>query len=131
MNPLRYLATLTPGRLVLWCYLAWYVATVARHFDPSPRLWFTSLGLAGIIGIALCISTAAGGGQRPGFWPVARLFLMPFCVSSFAALVKDRGYVLVFPPTLRENLQGLALCAAMCLATALARWLAPVGPART
>jgi hypothetical protein len=34
---------------------------------------------------------------------------MPFCVSSFAALVKDAGYILVFPPTPHENLVGLGL----------------------
>jgi hypothetical protein len=32
---------------------------------------------------------------------------MPFCVSSFAALVKDAGYLLIFPPSLRENAIGL------------------------
>jgi hypothetical protein len=34
---------------------------------------------------------------------------MPFCVSSFAALIKDAGHVLVFPPTRRENLIGSGL----------------------
>ena len=48
-------------------------------------------------------------------WQIFRLYLMPFCVSSFAALVKDAGYVLVFPPSLRENLLGLALIAAFIL----------------
>ena len=42
-------------------------------------------------------------------WQIFRLYLMPFCVSSFAALVKDAGYILVFPPTLHENLVGLGL----------------------
>jgi hypothetical protein len=32
---------------------------------------------------------------------------MPFCVSSFAALVKESGYILVFPPTVHENLAGI------------------------
>jgi hypothetical protein len=39
------------------------------------------------------------------------LFLMPFCVSSFSALVKDAGYILIFPPTLRENAVGAVLIA--------------------
>jgi hypothetical protein len=37
---------------------------------------------------------------------------MPFCVSSFAALVKDAGYVLVFPPTLALNAVGFVLIGA-------------------
>ncbi len=44
-----------------------------------------------------------------------RLFLMPFCVSSFAALVKDAGYILLFPPTLRENAIGLGIIALFLL----------------
>lgn len=34
---------------------------------------------------------------------------MTFCVSSFATLVKDAGYVLVFPPSWRENMIGNVL----------------------
>ena len=118
-----YLATLTTGRIVLWCYAIWYIANVAQHFDPRPRLWLTSLGLSAIIGVALWISTnASGKGATPqDRWQVFRLFLMPFCVSSFAALVKDAGYVLIFPPSLRENLIGVACIAAFLLLLAILR----------
>ena len=36
-------------------------------------------------------------------WAVARLFMMPFAVSSFAALIKDHGFFVVFSPRLAEN----------------------------
>ena len=49
-------------------------------------------------------------------WVVFRLFLMTFCVSSFAALVKDAGYVLVLPPSRRENVIGTSLIAFFVLA---------------
>jgi hypothetical protein len=39
------------------------------------------------------------------------LFLMPFCVSSFSALVKGRGFVLIFSPNPVEILAAVALCA--------------------
>jgi hypothetical protein len=84
-----------------------------NHFDARPRIWLTSLGLSAIIGTALLISTRSssqGTTQLDG-WQIFRLYLMPFCVSSFAALVKDAGYVLIFPPTLRENLIEFALMA--------------------
>ena len=110
---MRYFAKLTAGRIVLWCYLIWYLFFVTRYFDPSPELWFTSLGLSGIIGFALMISTGRGKDAIQN-WQIFRLFLMPFCVSSFAALVKGRGFILVFSSRLGENLLALGCCAAFC-----------------
>jgi hypothetical protein len=110
---LHYLGSLTNGRIILWCYAIWYAVTVVNHFDARPRIWLTSVGLSAIIGTALLISTRSssqGTTQLDG-WQIFRLYLMPFCVSSFAALVKDAGYVLIFPPTLRENLIAFALMA--------------------
>lgn len=117
MRLLRYLANLTPGRIILWCYAIWYVVNVSAHFDPRPRLWITSIGLSVIIGTALLISTrsASNGTTQLDRWQIFRLYLMPFCVSSFAALVKDAGFVLVFPPSVRENLIGLGSVAAFVL----------------
>lgn len=120
---LRYFATLTMGRIILWCYAVWYIVNVAWCFDPRPRLWLTSLGLSGIIGFALLLSTRASssGTTRLDGWQIFRLFLMPFCVSSFAALVKDEGYVLIFPPSLRGNLTGLGAIAGFLLLCAVLR----------
>ena len=72
-----------------------------------------ALGLSGIIGVARWISTSSSssGTTRLDRWQVLRLFLMPFCVSSFAALVKDQGYVLVFAPSLALNAAGFAAVA--------------------
>ena len=118
-----YFARLSTGRTILWCYAIWYAVNVVHHFDPSVRLWLTSLGLGAIIGTALWISTrssSTGTTQLDG-WQVFRLYLMPFCVSSFAALVKDAGYVLVFPPSLHENALGLLLIAVFVVGVRLLR----------
>jgi len=114
MRLLRYQANLTTGRIILWCYAIWYVVNVTAHFEARPRLWITSVGLALIIGTALLISTRSSskGTTNLDRWQIFRLYLMPFCVSSFAALVKDADFMLVFPPSLRENLIGLGLMAA-------------------
>jgi hypothetical protein len=108
---LVYLANLTTGRIILWCYAIWYVVNVTNHFDARPRIWLTSIGLSAIIGTALLISTRSSnrGTTTLDGWQIFRLYLMPFCVSSFAALVKDAHYILIFPPTLKENLIGMAL----------------------
>lgn len=111
----RYLRQLDKARLILWCYAIWYSVVLVRYFDHNLQLWLTSIGLSAIIGCALLLSTrAAIGTTRLARWGVFRLFLMPFCVSSFAALVKGRGFVLIFSPQLRENLLALGLCAAFC-----------------
>ena len=121
----QYFGTLTKGRIVLWCYAVWYVVNVALHFDPRLRLWITSLGLSGIIGFALLLSTRTPGVKTDG-WVTFRLFLMPFCVSSFAALVKDAGYILIFPPTLKENAIGLgAIVAFLSIVMLLRRRVHP------
>ena len=118
----RYLANLNTGRLILWCYAIWYLVVLIRYFDPSPALWLTSLGLSGIIGYALLLSTrAAIGTAALGRWGIFRLFLMPVCVSSFAALVKGRGFILIFSPRLGENLFAIGLCAGFCGLVALLR----------
>lgn len=108
-----YFAKLSPGKITLWCYLIWYLVFAARYFDPSPALWLTSLGISGIIGVALVLSTSSGS-SRPAGWVLFRLFLMPFCVSSFSALIKGRGFILIFSPDLRENLIAIGGCAAFC-----------------
>ena len=112
--PVRYLASLTPPRLVLWCYLIWWAFVAVRYFDPSVSLWLSSVGISAIIGTGLYLSTAHGGRARTRLepWQIARLYLMPFCVSSFAALIKGRGFVLVFHPTLVDNLAAAVSCGA-------------------
>ena len=112
---LSYLRGLSAGRLALWCYFIWYVVVLVRYFDPSPLLWLTSLGLSFIIGVALYISTTAGTNNvRLDRWQTFRLFLMPFCVSSFAALVKGHGFILIFSPKWEEIAVAVGLCAALC-----------------
>ena len=110
--------------MILWCYAIWYAVNIAFRFDPRPGIWITSVGLSGIIGFALLISTrsSSNGVTKLDGWQIFRLFLMPFCVSSFAALVKDAGYILIFPPTLRENFIGLgAIAVFLLIVTALRR----------
>ena len=119
---LRYLQNLNRGRIILWCYLVWYLVVLVRYFDGSPRLWFTSLGLSAIIGFALYLSATAGATKaRLDGWTIFRLFLMPFCVSSFAALVKGKNFILIFSPNPFEILAAIGLCAFFCGAVGLVK----------
>jgi hypothetical protein len=114
---ITYLRELNPQMTILWCYLIWYLVVLVRWFDPSPMLWLNSCGISLIIGTALYLSTTQAGKTRTRLnrWQVMRLFLMPLCVSSFAALIKDRGFILIFPPHLNDNLLACSLIAGFCL----------------
>ena len=107
----RYFAELKTGKVVLWCYLIWWAVTVVNHFDASLALWINSLGISVVIGNGLLLSVARPVGAAHDRWQIVRLFLMPFCVSSFAALIKGRGYLFVFPTDGQQLAQSLAACA--------------------
>lgn len=116
---------LTNSQIILCCYLIWYLIMSFRYFDPSPRLWLTSLGLSAIIGFALYVSTTQVGTRKVKLdrGQILRLFLVPFCVSSFAALIKGQGFILVFSPHLRDDLIAGGLCALLVACTLLFRHL--------
>jgi len=123
MSPFSYLANLTTGKIVLWCFLIWYLATVIHYFDATPGIWLNAIGISAIIGIALYLSVLEPGKSPPDRWTVMRLFLMPFCVSSFSQLIKGKGFVLVFPPDLGELTLSAAACAAFVLVALLLKRL--------
>jgi hypothetical protein len=119
-----YFARLTAGKIALWCFLIWYLVTVTQHFDPAPAIWLNALGISAIIGVALYLSVNEPGKPPPDGWTVMRLFLMPFCVSSFSQLIKDRGFVLVVPPALREIALSIGACAVFIIIVLLIKWRA-------
>lgn len=110
---IRYFANLSTGKIVLWCYLIWYAVNVGFRFDSSPAIWLNSLGLSLVIGVGLNLSVA--GGRARDRWQTFRLFLIPFCVSSFASLIKGQGYLLVVPPDRVEQLTSAAACLAFVI----------------
>lgn len=121
MTVIRYFADLRVPKLVLWCYLAWYLTIVSFYFDPAPVVWFTALGMAAVIGIALVFSTKVPG-QGMERWTLFRLFLSPFCVSSYSTLVKGKGFLLIFPTQPRPLLAGIAACVAVVVFRLVCRW---------
>ncbi len=119
---ISYFSEITAGRAVLWCYLLWYLVTVFFHFDPSPRLWLNSVGISAVIGVALMLSVSRSSGAPVDRWQTFRLFLMPFCVSSFSSLIKDAGYLFIIPPRPEEWLVAVGACVVFGLFLALLKW---------
>ena len=125
---MRYLAHLAPGKIVLWCFLVWYLATVVHHFDATPSIWLNALGISAIIGVALYLSVREPGKPPPDRWTTLRLFMMPFCVSSFSQLIKGQGFMLVFPPGAREFAMSLAAVAIFVAIVFTAKSVAALRP---
>jgi len=124
MTPtLTYFARLPAGKAALWCYLIWYLVTVFNHFDPAPSIWLNSIGISVVIGLALSLSVGPLRATFANRWQAFRLFMMPFAVSSFSALIKGRGFVLVFPPDAGELAASIGACAGFLLFVAMLRAL--------
>lgn len=115
----RYFVEIKPGRGLLWCYLIWYWVTVYYYFDPSYKLWLNSAGISVVIGSALILSV-----KRGDYWQIFRLYWMPFAVSSFAALIKDKGYVVIFSPIFTETLVSLCCCGLFVVLVVVLKWSA-------
>ncbi len=111
----RYFTKLSTGKLVLWCYLIWYVVAVISYFDPAPDIWLNAVGVSVVIGVALLLSVGHERSRKKDRWQTFRLFLMPFCVYSFSSLTKDKGYILIFPRRFSEQLTSVGLCATFVL----------------
>lgn len=116
-----YFVNIKPGRLVLWCYLIWYCVTVFYHFDPSPKLWINSIGISIVIGTALMLSVSSAA--RNDHWQTFRLYWMPFAVSSFAALIKNKSYFVILSPDLSEVLTAVICCGIFLCTVGLVKYL--------
>jgi predicted neutral ceramidase superfamily lipid hydrolase len=106
----KYFSRLSTGKLILWCYLLWYAVTVVHYFDPNPRIWINSIGISLIIGFALLLSVSNGQSWMANKWQTARLFIMPFCVSSFSSLIKGQNYITIFPTDKSVLTQSIGVC---------------------
>lgn len=112
-----YLSRLSLGRAVLWCYFIWYSLTIFWYFDPSPTLWLTSLGIGTMMGFGLLFSTTGFPFTPTNLsqWQIFRFFFMPFCVSSFSAIVKGHGFTFIVFPTSRQTVTAATICTIFCL----------------
>jgi hypothetical protein len=112
MKAAQYISNLSNGKAALWCYLIWYLNTVVHHFDTSSSIWLNSIGISALIGVALILSVTGKGLVPADRWQTFRLFAMPFCVSSFSSLIKGKGFILIFSPSISELETSVGLCVA-------------------
>lgn len=121
---LRYFASLSTGKTILWCYLIWYCITAFNYFDPTPAIWLNSVGISVVIGFALILSVGGGTLKSADRWQTFRLFLMPFCVSSFSSLIKGQGFMLILPPRPVQQLVSVGACTVFVLFVVALKYLA-------
>jgi len=105
-----YLYQLRVDKLLLWFYLIWYLTISTIYFSSDVMIWLTAAGLALIVGFALLLNNT---GWPINFstinrWQIMRFFLIPFCVSSYSILIRDKGCILIFPPDLKTNVIALS-----------------------
>lgn len=106
---LPYFKNIQSQKIVLWCYLIWYFTIMSIYFEASLKLWLSSIGISAIIGIALIMSTSQQG-TKQDIWIKIRLFLFPFCVSSYSATIKDYNFILLFPTNQLHFLLSVGNC---------------------
>jgi hypothetical protein len=109
-NSVRYFKNISNGKIVLWCYLIWYCVTLYYYFDSSLGIWLNSIGISIVIGIALLLSVSTSNSQQKDHWQRFRLFIVPFCVSSFSSLIKGQGFILIVPPKPIEQIASVGAC---------------------
>ena len=106
---LQYFCNIKIHKLILWCYLIWYLVVVTFYFDPMPKIWINSIGISAVIGTALMLSVS-NSSSKIDYWQTFRLYLMPFCVSSFSSLIKDQGFIVIISPKPQETILAILSC---------------------
>ena len=90
-------------RLALNAAFGWYLGMMVFHGDALRLL---ALGQA--LGLSLMVGTLLLGnalGNQPLSRPqILRFYLIPFCVASFTAATSQAGFVVIFAPSIFENL---------------------------
>lgn len=110
---IKYFGHMNVKIKILWCYLLWYLYFVIKYFDLDPYLWGCSFGISLLVGFALNINSYDSPKDILKFedkWKILRFFIVPFCVSSFPAVIKGKGFLLFFSPKPSENFYAILIC---------------------
>jgi hypothetical protein len=70
---IQYLYKIKLDKVILWCYLIWYIVVVYFYFDPSLKLWIDSIGISIVIGTGLLLSASSGKIGKRDNWQTFRL----------------------------------------------------------
>jgi hypothetical protein len=106
---MQYFRDIKLNKLILWCYLIWYLVVIIFHFDPTLKIWINAMGISVVIGTALVLSVSDSN-SKADYWQTFRLYLMPFCVSSFSSLIKDQGFIVIISPKPQETILAILSC---------------------
>jgi hypothetical protein len=106
---MKYFREIKLNKMILWCYLIWYLVIVSFYFDPAPKIWINAIGISAVIGTALILSVSSSN-NKADYWQIFRLYLMPFCVSSFSSLIKDQRFIVIISPKPQETILAILSC---------------------
>ena len=106
---MKYFQEIKLNKLILWCYLIWYLVVIIFYFEPTLKIWINAIGISLVIGTALVLSVSASD-SKVDYWQTFRLYLMPFCVSSFSSLIKDQGFIVIISTKPQETILAILSC---------------------
>jgi len=122
---IRYLAHLDSRRALLWSGFIWYAVLMGRHATLMPGPLVNAAGIALVVGLMLTANAIPAGGtwRQLNRWSLLRFFLIPFCVASFSAAMRDAGLIVIFLRNPADNVFAAAAVAGFMLLCAVARRL--------
>lgn len=107
---IQYFYEIKLNQAILCCELIWSIVIVYFYFAPSLKIWINAINISAVIGTALVLSGSSGKISKRDNWQIFRLYLMPFCVSSFFALIKNQGFLVIVSPKTKETLVAISCC---------------------
>ena len=95
--------TLQVPQILLLSFFIWYLFIVIS-FSSNYLVWVNAIVMAFFVGNILCLNAYMATKKEKYFeflsenrWIVVRLFLIPFCVSSYSGVAFSHGFIAAFP----------------------------------
>mmetsp|Transcript_22031 Transcript_22031/g.32836 ORF Transcript_22031/g.32836 Transcript_22031/m.32836 type:complete len:182 (-) Transcript_22031:204-749(-) len=88
--------------LPVWWLTIWYLYILSFYGSADPKMWGSAVGIAIIIGCTLFSNMYYAPFDKfmeKNDWVVIRVFIIPFCVSSYSQVIqkKEDEFAFIFP----------------------------------
>mmetsp|Transcript_27707 Transcript_27707/g.51666 ORF Transcript_27707/g.51666 Transcript_27707/m.51666 type:complete len:126 (+) Transcript_27707:998-1375(+) len=103
-----------PPLIPMWFLLFWYIYIMGFYGANEGGVWGTAIGIMFIVGFMLTGNMYHAPFEkywREKKWATFRVFIIPFCVSSYSASVSLQSdkFAFIFPKDAAITIGGLVL----------------------